>query len=277
MMVSLVEDVNARLSVDKGCFREQKKIKGLLPPPMSRHRRYYQEERCSGTPPTLNDSMSTLLKSSMDKAAKKDVSFTAAEAKELDGSASSMCAVTSWMDHWLNTFGKSALDPTSDEASIRRLLRSGSKALFFLARQLNVLWANLRLKRRDAVLSDLVAGCTPEDTAAIRNGRLDDSDFLFPEELVNEVLETRKDRMESRVLQDTIYPKGKRRSSPAKGASTSSGSGRPAKTQKTSAKVVDPTPASSTKDQGSSQPFSKPSSKGQWKKKGKAKKRGGAN
>ena len=271
MMDSLIGDTNARLSLDNDSFREQKKVKGLLPPPWLRHRRYYEVQDGSTTPPTLNDSMSTLLKSPLDRVAKKDVSFSAAEARDLDGSTDSLCSVISWMDHWLNAFGRLALETSSEKPTIRRLLQSGGKALFFLARQANVMWANVRLKRRDTILNDLVSGCAPEDVAAIRNGRLDDSGHLFPEEVVMEVIEARKDRLESRVLQDAVYSSGKRRSSPARVAS-SSGSGRPPKNQRTSTAVGDLAPSSSTQDKGSSQPFSKPYPKGKGKKKGKAKK-----
>ena len=105
MMASLVNDANARLSLDKDSFREQKKVKGLLPPPWTRHRRFYEEQDCAASAPTLNDSMSTLLKSSLDRVAKKDVSFSATEAKELDGSVNSLCSVISWLDHWLTPSG----------------------------------------------------------------------------------------------------------------------------------------------------------------------------
>ena len=275
MMESLISDVNARLSLDKGCMKEQKKVKGLLPAPLPRHRRYYQESGSAGNPPTLNDSMAELLKSSLDKASKKDVFFSAAEAKELDGSISSITSVTSWLDHWLSAFGRSALDPTKDEASIRRLLQSGSKALFFLARQSNNLWANLRLKRREAVLSDLATGCTPEDISALRNGSLDDSGYLFPQEIVRDVLERKRVRAESKLLQKAAFPEGKKRSSPSR-SHGSSGSGRPAKTQKTSAASTTQAD-SSNQDQGSSQSFSRTPGRSKGKKKGKGKKRGGAN
>ena len=94
------------------------------------------------------------------------------------------------MDLWPNTFGQLAMDPSSDVASVKRLLRSGSKALFFLAQQRNNLWFNLRLKRRDAVLESLTSGCTPEEISALRNSIVDGSDNLFPDEVVREVSES---------------------------------------------------------------------------------------
>ena len=276
-MASLVSDTNARLTLDKDSFREMKKTKALLPPPWTRHRRYYEEMDCAATPPTLNDSMTDLLKSSADRVTKKDVSFSATEAKDIDACAMSLAAVVSWLDHWLNAFGRLSLDPATPTTTTRRMLQSGGKALFFLARQVNVLGTNVRLKRRDTILNDLVSGCAPEDVAAIRNGRFDESGHLFPEDVVRAVVEQRRGRLETRVLQDAVYSKPKRRASPARG-SASSGSGRPAKNQKTSASVVDPSPSSSNvQEKDSQQPFSKPYSKGKNRKRGKAKKRGGAN
>ena len=111
-MASLVTDANAKLSLDKGSFKELKKTKALLPPAWVRHRRYYEEIDCATSPPSLNDSMATLLKSPLDRVAKKDVPFSATEAKDLDGSIMSLASVVSWLDHWLNAFGRLALDPT---------------------------------------------------------------------------------------------------------------------------------------------------------------------
>ena len=272
MMESLVADANARLSLDRGSFVERKLSKGLLAPTMQRHRRYYKEQDVLDVSPTLNDSMGDLLKSSLDKASKKEVSFSAAEAKELEACASSISSVTSWLDHWLTAFGRSALDPEHDEASIRRLLASGAKALRFQASQVSSLWVNLRLKRRDAVLGDLASGCTPEDIAALRNGLLDDSGYLFPEEVVRDVLAAKRTRQERQVLQDATS--SKKRPSPV-GGHVASGSGRAPKNQKTSTAVT--VAATSSQDQGSSQPFSKAPGKPKGKKKGRAKKRGGAN
>ena len=275
MMESLIADSNARLSLDKGSLKEQKEVKGFLPVPMARHRRYYQELDCSDVPATLNDSMADLLKSPADRVAKKDVSFSAGEAKDLDASLGSVCAVTSWLDHWLNAFGRSSLDPTRDETSIRRLLQSGSRALFFLARQVNNVWINLRLKRRESVLESLVNGCSPEDVAALRNGLVDDSNLLFPEEVVRDVVRNLRSRSETEALRKVAFPDGKKRSSPSRGHGAS-GSGRQSKAQKTSTKAVAPS-ASSGGEKAGDQSFPKPAGKPKGKKKNKGKKKGGSN
>ena len=227
----------------------------------------------------INDSMVVLLKSSLDSVGRRDVVFSSTEAKELESGVGSMCAVTSWLDHWLNAFGRSAMDPAKDAASIQRLLRSGSRALFFLSCQLNNAWTNLKLKRRDSVLESLASGCTPENISALRNGTFDNSDNLFPEEVVRDVVKDSRSRAESTVLRKTAFSgSGKRRSSPAKGHSAASGSGRPAKTQKSTSK--DDAPESvSTSNKGSDKPFSgnRGKAKGKRKNKGKDKKRGGSN
>ena len=119
-MGSLMDDSNSRLSVDPGSFRETKRMKALLPLPMHRHRKYYNLQDCAAGPSTVNDSLADLLKSSVDSAARRDANLSAADAKELESGASSVCDVTSWLDHWLAAFGRSALDPTQDEATIRR-------------------------------------------------------------------------------------------------------------------------------------------------------------
>ena len=270
MMESLAADANARLSQDKDSLKEQKKSKAILSAPLARHRRYYREEGRAGASPTLNSSMSDLLKLPLDQAAKKDVVLSVAETKEFEAGIDSSCSAVSWLDHWLNAFGRSALDPTRDEVSIRRMLQSGSKALFFLARQLNTMWANLKLKRRDAVLGSLALGCTPENVAALRFGSLDDPDRLFPEEAIRDVTQDRRTRAESKSLQKIAFSSEKKRSSPSRGHS--SGSGRAPKAQKTSGQASDPSPT----DKDSEQPFQKPSGSHRGKKKGKGKKRGGA-
>ena len=275
MMESLISDANARLSLDKGCLKELKKTKDLLPAPMKRHRRYYLEQGCADAPATLNDSMADLLKLSTDRVAKKDVSFSATEIKDLDASLGSVCATTSWLDHWLNAFGRSSLDPTRDEASIRRLLQSGSRALFFLARQINTVWINLRLKRRDSALESLVTGCSPEDVAALRNGLVDDSSNLFPEEVMRDVVKNLRSRSETEALRKVAFPEGKKRSSPSRGHG-SSGSGRQPKAQKTTTTANAP-PASSTAEKPAEQTFPKASGQSRGRRKGKGKKKGGSN
>ena len=277
MMESMIEDANARLCQDPRSFKEQKKVKGLLPNPTVRHRRYYVEKGCSVSMPTTNDSMADLLKSSTDKVSKNDVVYSATEAKDLESGASSSCAVVSWLDHWLMAFGRSALDPTCDEASIRRLLASGGKALWFLAYQVSNLLANMRLKRRDAVLGSLVAGVSPEDKAALRNSVFDDSGRLFAEEIVRDVVKNTRSRTETEVLRKVAFSagSGKRRPSPPKGHGSSETS-RPAKSQKTSTSTGG-TNSSSGQDKGSGQPFSRTPGRSKGNQKGKDKKRGGAN
>ena len=108
------------------------------------------------------------------------------------------------MDLWLNAFGQLTMDPSCEEASVKRLLRSGSKALFFLAQQLNNLWFNLRLKRRDAVLESLTSGCTPEEISALRNSIVDDSDNLFSDDDVREVSQSHHSRVEKAAFRKAI-------------------------------------------------------------------------
>ena len=80
-MGSLMEDSNPRLSVDQGSFRETKRMKSLLPPPMHKHRKYYTLQDCAAGPSTVNDLLADLLKSSVDGAAKRDVYLSSADAK----------------------------------------------------------------------------------------------------------------------------------------------------------------------------------------------------
>ena len=274
MLSSLIEDTNAVLALDRGCFLEAKK-KSLLPPPKVRDRRYYLEQGCSGFPAHLNSSMTDLLKSSFDRAAAKDVSFSVAEVKELEGSLCSSRAISSWLDLWLNAFRRFTMDPKADDTSVKRLLKSGSKALSFLAQQLNHVCFNLRLKRRDAVLESLSSGCTPEEISALRNSIDDGSDNLFPEDVVREVSEKHHSRVEKAALRKAISSSSgsKRKASPS---GTSTGSGRQAKTQKPPAQVaVPPSTKSSGKD--SKQSFPKTPDRGKGKQKQRNKKRGGAN
>ena len=144
----------------------------------------------------------------------------------------------------------------------------------FLAQQLSITWFNLRLKRRDTVLDNLISGCTPEDKSALRNKVMDDSDNLFPEEVIRDVLQSHKTRTESAVLRKAISSSGKRRSSPSKDTSAS-GVDRPAKVQKSVVHVATSNPAASGK--GSQQSFPKAQGKSKGRQKGRGKKRGGSN
>ena len=206
MMSSLMEDSNSRLSLDQGSFRETKRMKAWLPPPMQKHRRYYSLQDCVAGPSTINDSLADHLKSSVDGAARSDISLSSADAKELESDASSVCKVTSWLDHWLTAFGQSALDPSRDEATIRWLLDSGSRAVFYLANLANNMWFNLRLKRRDAVLGAVVSDCSPEDLSTLRNGIFDDSGRLFAEETIRGVAASTRSRVETVALRKVLRP-----------------------------------------------------------------------
>ena len=71
IMGSLVENSNAHLALDQGSFREAKRMKSLLPPPMQKHRRYYALQDCGAGPSTLSSSLADHLKLSVDSAAKR--------------------------------------------------------------------------------------------------------------------------------------------------------------------------------------------------------------
>ena len=274
MVGSLVNDANAKLSLDRGCFREARKTKALLPLPLPKQKKYYLLQGVSTGASTVNDSMADLLKSSLDSAAKKDVVLSSADAKELESGASFACNASSWLDHWFTAFGRLALDPTRDEATIRRMLTSGGMGLSYISDMVNTLWFNLRLKRRDAVLGAVHSECSPEDLSMLRNGSFDDSGRLFPEEAVRDVIEASRSRVNAAAMRRAAQPGGSgKRQLPTQQGHGSSGSGpSQAKTQKSSGGASgagNPAPG-----KGSDQPFQRQSGR-KGKRRGRDKKRGG--
>ena len=166
------------------------------------------------------------------------------------------------------------MDPSQDEATIRRLLTSGSKALEFLADQVNWQWFSLRLKRRDAVLESVISDCPPEDLAALRNGICDDSGRLFPEETVRDAIKNTRTRVETVAFRKVASSgsAGKRNPPPQVGRG-SGGSGPPPKVQKTSSGAS--ASAGTSGGKGSGQPFAGGSGRGR-KKQSKKKSKGGS-
>ena len=198
--------------------------------------------------------MHDLLKTSFDKAKRKDVVLSLAEVKELEGCISSCRAITSWLDLWLMVFGRSSLDPTSDVASVKRVLKSGSKALFFLAQQINNVWFNLRLKRRNSVLEALTSGCTPEEVFTLRNSIVDGTDNLFLDQVVREFAEGYHSRMEKAAIRKAVSSSSRGKKKPSPKRSSSSESGCQAKIQKPAVQVA---PQASADGKDSHQSFPK--------------------
>ena len=184
--------------------------------------------------------------------------------------------MTSWLDHWLTAFGRSVLDPNQDETTIHRLLDSGSKAVFFLSNQINNVWYNLRLKRRDAVLGAVASDCSPEDLSALRNGAFDDSGCFFSGETVRVVALNTCSHVETVALRKVAFAGAtvKRHTSPQSGR-RSSGSGPLPKTQKTSG-TTSAISSSVFADKGSDQPFPRTPGCTKGKQRPKGKNRGGA-
>ena len=145
--------------------------------------------------------MVDLLRSPVDTVAKKDVSFSAAEAKDLETALGVSCSIVSWMDLWLLAFWRAANDPSMDRSNLKRIFLSGSRALEFLAMTVNTSWGNMRLKRRDSALESSLSTLSVQEKAALRNGSLDDSGNLFPESVVRSVVESNRRRVQSAALQ----------------------------------------------------------------------------
>ena len=103
---------------------------------------------------------------------------------------------------------------------------------------------------------------------------MDNSENLFPETVIRDMLQNQKTRTESAVLRRTAYSSEKRRSSPLKDTSTS-GYDRLVKVQKAVVHVANSNSAASGRD--SQQSFPKVQGKPKGKQKGRGKKRGGSN
>ena len=95
-----------------------------------------------------------------------------------------------------------ALQSSSDTCLICCLSLAGTRCQLLVAKTASTLWANLVLKRRDAVLAKVKDSISFESFMDLHNARLCSSTELFPADVLEKVVER-----SSKVLHDDNFQK----------------------------------------------------------------------
>ena len=204
LLKALLDDVN--LAYTK--FGEDQTVRGFLPIPQRRHRRYYQTSPASfPTPYLVSPVMASLLMEKASEVKKRAVSISHSQVSSLETNLSSVCEATSWLDWWLSTCG-SFRDHLSGEvrADFERLMISGSRALEFLGGQGITALGNLVLSRRDSLLQDVRSTVPVEEVARLRHSPLPVSSALFPSPLLEGALVKMRASANDQLVQKTLFP-----------------------------------------------------------------------
>ena len=237
----------------------------LLPPPLQRQRRFYVPSEDPILPKQVNPELARLTPGvSLQQLLSENLWFSQQEALALESTAMAAFQAVSWLDLWSLTISKVAAGSGSsaleDDASFRRLCQSGGRAISYLAHQTANLWANLVLRRRDAVLTRVTKGAGREAALGLRNGPIRSSPALFPGEMVDAAVERRRTDDSDRLVHQAVTKvSGQPRTTAAKPKSLASASSA-AKTAAPSKPRGKTLPASTSGKGGRNQPSSQPSS-----------------
>ena len=79
--------------------------------------------------------------------------LSSSKAEETEAASQSIVKATSWMEWWTFAMKSLALQSTKDSRLVHRLSLAGTRCQLLVAKTASTLWANVVLKRRDAVLA----------------------------------------------------------------------------------------------------------------------------
>ena len=206
LLSTLLLDINSDLSK----FLEDQTVRGFLPVPGCRHRRYYGTSTSSFPGPyTVPSGLTSITMEKASEVRKRSVSLSASQVSSMETMLSGMCEVSSWLDWWLSTCGgfRDHL-PIEVRADFERLMISGSRALEFLASQGCSTLGNLVLARRGALLADVRGTVPAEEVARLRYSPLPQSAAIFPNALLDSALLKMLAAASDALVQRTLHPPG---------------------------------------------------------------------
>ena len=101
----------------------------------------------------------------------------------MEAVARSIVEATSWMDWWTCALRSLAMKSIDDGWLVLRMSLAGARCQFLVAKTASTLWANIILKRRDAVLANV------KDSMDLRNSFISTGDELFPNDVLQQAVE----------------------------------------------------------------------------------------
>ena len=139
---------------------------------------------------------------------KTDIIWSSTEAEELEAALRSVVEATSWMDWWTYAMKSLSLKSTDDARVVRRLSLAGARCHLLVAKTSSTLWANMALKRRDAVLAKVTLSF--KSFMELRNAKISLGTELSPAGVLDKTIEK-----SSKVLHVEAIQKAVSRDKPA--------------------------------------------------------------
>ena len=218
-----MKKLNAEIASKEIAFSEGRATK-LIPPPLTRQRRFYHPEEAPVGPASFSKDFASLIGSSIENVRKEPISFSSTETSQLIAMISSAAATSSWLENWVGGMGRFLeFLPEVEKRNLEAFGLCAVKALRFQSQQLITSWANFELRRRDAVFAHNRHREVREILPELRQAPV----FLpqqFPEAVVKSALERKSQSVRDNALYSrpqSYHNKRKSSSSFSSGAAAS--------------------------------------------------------
>ena len=203
MATSVLKEMEAAIS-GPGKKSLASKKSNLLPPMPCQEQRHWYEFLGDSTssPREISPETADLLGTSKEALQSKGAHLSASEVLVLESLSHNSLKASSWLDYWLDAVDllvSGMVEGGDAPQELREMLRSGGKAIRYIASQSAALWAASLLFRRDAVLSG-VRSISKDQRQRLRNSHILDSSTLFPSSLVAEIVAERQARRDASLF-----------------------------------------------------------------------------
>ena len=147
---------------------------------------------------------------SLDNFNKTDINWSSMESEEMEAALRSVVEAFSWMDWWAYAMKSLLLKSTNDASFVCRLSLAGARCQLLVAKTSSTLWANIVLKRQDAVLAKVKDSMSFEYFIDLRNAKVSSGSELFPADVLEKAV-----KKSLKVLHNEAIRKAVSRDKPA--------------------------------------------------------------
>ena len=207
MAVKAWSSLDDKVSLASSSFKA-KRATGFLQVPFPRSQRFYKPVEAPAQPCKTNPSAAEFAGVSLESLERPASKLTFKDLNLFETLSLNAMRVSSWLDLWLN--GLSSILPRDDSREARKAyayLESGDKAFKFLFGQLSSIYGNCVLRKRDIVRSSLERHLSKEDSNLLRNCPVSPSEFLFPEEVLQQVKERSRASLQDKAFLKVVLQK----------------------------------------------------------------------
>ena len=198
MAASVLREMEEAISGPGNKSLASRKSKLLPPMPGMEQRHWYEFLGDSiSSPKEIAPETADFLGSSKEALQAKGAHLSASEVLVVESLSLNSLKATSWLDYWLDAVDQLVSDDAPQE--LREMLRSGGKAIRYIASQSAALWASSVLFRRDAVLSG-IRSLPKGQRQRLRNAPILDASSLFPASVVGEMATEKQARRDASLF-----------------------------------------------------------------------------